>query len=93
MSPVKYELGFYIPEDDILHSHCRENLKAYMFHMYQSSVTAPFQARKWHYFEQTKSLMLYRFGLFYFSIHRERLLEYVRLLFPRYKPRALNLTN
>jgi hypothetical protein len=27
--PVKYELGFYIPEDDILHSHCRENLKSY----------------------------------------------------------------
>jgi hypothetical protein len=28
VSPVKYELGFYIPEDDILHSHCRENLKS-----------------------------------------------------------------
>jgi hypothetical protein len=27
---MKYELGFYIPEDDILHSHCRENLKPYM---------------------------------------------------------------
>jgi hypothetical protein len=25
MSPVKYELGFYIPEDDILHSDRREN--------------------------------------------------------------------
>jgi hypothetical protein len=25
MSPVKYELGFYIPEDDILHSQCRQN--------------------------------------------------------------------
>jgi hypothetical protein len=23
VSPVKYELGIYIPEDDILHSHCR----------------------------------------------------------------------
>jgi hypothetical protein len=31
VSPVKYELGFYIPEDDILHSHCRENLKSYSF--------------------------------------------------------------
>jgi hypothetical protein len=30
VSPVKYELGFYIPEDDILHSHRRENLKSYM---------------------------------------------------------------
>jgi hypothetical protein len=29
MSPVRYELGFYIPEDDILHSHCRENIKSY----------------------------------------------------------------
>jgi hypothetical protein len=25
VSPVKYELGFYIPEDDILHSHRRGN--------------------------------------------------------------------
>jgi hypothetical protein len=25
VSPVKYELGFYVPEDGILHSHCREN--------------------------------------------------------------------
>jgi hypothetical protein len=30
MSPVKYELGFYIPYDDILHSHRRENLKSYI---------------------------------------------------------------
>jgi hypothetical protein len=28
MSPVKYELGFYIPEVGILHSHCRD-LKSY----------------------------------------------------------------
>jgi hypothetical protein len=30
MSPVKYEMGFYIPEDDILHSHCRENIESYI---------------------------------------------------------------
>jgi hypothetical protein len=30
VSPVKYELGLYIPEDDILHSHSRENLKSYL---------------------------------------------------------------
>jgi hypothetical protein len=30
VSPVKYELGLYIPEDDILHSHGRENLKSYI---------------------------------------------------------------
>jgi hypothetical protein len=29
MFPVRYELVFYIPEDDILHSHRRENLKSY----------------------------------------------------------------
>jgi hypothetical protein len=28
VSPVKYELGFYIPEDGILHSHLRENLRS-----------------------------------------------------------------
>jgi hypothetical protein len=28
MCPVRYELGFYIPEDDILHSHRHENLKS-----------------------------------------------------------------
>jgi hypothetical protein len=31
MSPVRYEMGFYIPEDVILHSHRRENLKSYTF--------------------------------------------------------------
>jgi hypothetical protein len=30
MFPVWYELGFYIPEDGILHSHRRENLKSYI---------------------------------------------------------------
>jgi hypothetical protein len=30
VSPVKYELVFYIPEDGILHSHRRENLKSYI---------------------------------------------------------------
>jgi hypothetical protein len=30
VSPVKYELGVYIPEDDILHSDCRENPRSYM---------------------------------------------------------------
>jgi hypothetical protein len=28
--PVRYELGFYILEDDILHSHRREKLKSYI---------------------------------------------------------------
>jgi hypothetical protein len=31
VSPVKYELCFYIPEDEILHSHRRENPQFYIF--------------------------------------------------------------
>jgi hypothetical protein len=30
VSPVRYELGFYIPEDGTLHSHLRENLKSFI---------------------------------------------------------------
>jgi hypothetical protein len=30
VSAVKYEMGFYFPEDDILHSHSRETLKSYI---------------------------------------------------------------
>jgi hypothetical protein len=37
VSPVKYELGFYITEDDILHSHRRDNLKAYTVRLEFSS--------------------------------------------------------
>jgi hypothetical protein len=29
VSPMRYELGFYIPEEGILHSYRRENLKSY----------------------------------------------------------------
>jgi hypothetical protein len=45
MSPVRYELGFYIPEDDILHTHRRENLKSYLeltgWSMYQRCNMSP----------------------------------------------------
>jgi hypothetical protein len=30
VSPVKYELGFYIPEDGIRHSNLRDDLKPYI---------------------------------------------------------------
>jgi hypothetical protein len=30
MFPVRYKLGFYIPEDGILHSHRRENHQSYI---------------------------------------------------------------
>jgi hypothetical protein len=29
MSPVRYELGFCVPEDGVLHSPRRENLESY----------------------------------------------------------------
>jgi glutaminase len=29
VSPVRYELASYTPEDDILHSDCRENVRSY----------------------------------------------------------------
>jgi hypothetical protein len=32
VSPVKYKLGSYIPEDAILHSHRSENLKSYILY-------------------------------------------------------------
>jgi hypothetical protein len=41
VSPVRYELGFYIPEDDILHSHCLENLKSYMVSNFCLTRTCP----------------------------------------------------
>jgi hypothetical protein len=28
--PVRYDLGFYIPEEGIRHGHGRENLKSYI---------------------------------------------------------------
>jgi hypothetical protein len=36
VSPVRYELGLNIPEDDILHSDRRENLKYYIEFPYWS---------------------------------------------------------
>jgi hypothetical protein len=38
MSPVSYELGSYIPEDAILHSHSRENLKSYLINFSLSDI-------------------------------------------------------
>jgi hypothetical protein len=37
VSPVKYELGFYIPEGDILHSDRRENHKSYIVKLFYMS--------------------------------------------------------
>jgi hypothetical protein len=37
MSPVRYELGFYIPEDGILHSHRGVNLRSYTLTLHEYS--------------------------------------------------------
>jgi hypothetical protein len=39
VSPVKYELGSYTPEEAILHSHCREHLKSYTVNKAVYSIT------------------------------------------------------
>jgi hypothetical protein len=39
--PLKYELCFCIPEDDTLHSHCRETLRSYLY-MKADAVTGHF---------------------------------------------------
>jgi hypothetical protein len=37
VSPVRYELGFYNPGDDILNSHRREDLKSYTIQLSHKS--------------------------------------------------------
>jgi hypothetical protein len=49
VSPVKYELGFYIPEDGILHSNRRANLKSYNKHPFiflSATVSTPLTAEQ-----------------------------------------------
>jgi hypothetical protein len=46
VSPVRYELGFYIPEDDTLHTHRRENLKSYTIRVWKMlELAAPLPLR------------------------------------------------
>jgi hypothetical protein len=46
VSPVKYELGFYIPEDDILHSRCRVSLNLTSVWLHISLTFKYFQKRQ-----------------------------------------------
>jgi hypothetical protein len=39
--PMRYKLDFYIPEEDILNSHCRENLKSYIYRNYLTKFKGP----------------------------------------------------
>jgi hypothetical protein len=38
VSPVRYELGFHIPEGGILHSHSRESLKSHKISSFKSNL-------------------------------------------------------
>jgi hypothetical protein len=51
VSPVKYELGFYIPLDGILHTHRRGNLKSYKvkFAAISTKDTDVFRANEAHW--------------------------------------------
>jgi hypothetical protein len=50
VSPVRYELGFYISEDDILHSQRRESLESYIIHACKYTI----------YLRMPRKLMRYR---------------------------------
>jgi hypothetical protein len=52
VSPVWYELGFYIAEDDILHSHCRENLKSYIAGLCNGDVMCLLCGTNWVFISQ-----------------------------------------
>jgi hypothetical protein len=73
VSPVKYGLGFYIPEDGILHSHCRENFKSY------TALTG------WAQLQRRMSPMRYELGFcipadgIFHSHRRENLKSYIYL--------------
>jgi hypothetical protein len=43
---MRYELGFYIPEDDILHSRRRENLKSYNLQEFVRLIKIPLMVSK-----------------------------------------------
>jgi hypothetical protein len=64
VSPVKYELGFYIPEDGVLHSHCRENVKSYIaltgWAVYRRSNVSPVKCELGFYIPEYDILHTYR---------------------------------
>jgi hypothetical protein len=76
VSPVRYELG-YIPEDGILHSHRRENLKSYI------SLTGRTLYRR-----RNVSPLRYELG---FCVPEDGILQYIKLVCVyRRKPQPIN---
>jgi hypothetical protein len=47
MSPVRYRLCIYIPEDGILHSHRRENLKSYKMIFMLRNIECTYMIWRW----------------------------------------------
>jgi hypothetical protein len=64
VSPVWYELGFYIAEDDILHSHRREHLESYIkltgWTLYRRSNVSPVRYELGFYFPEDAILHVHR---------------------------------
>jgi hypothetical protein len=46
VSPLKYELGFYILEDDILHSHRRKILTSYIKREFNRTVRSSLRVKR-----------------------------------------------
>jgi hypothetical protein len=63
VSPVKYELGFYIQEDEILRSQCRENIKSYIaltgWTLYWRGYVSPVKYELWFYIPEDGILHSY----------------------------------
>jgi hypothetical protein len=63
VSPVKYELGFYIPEDGIVNSHSRENLKSYNSDAWFPSVfTSRLISRLASYTDSVLNIIIFMFS-------------------------------
>jgi hypothetical protein len=61
VSPVKYELGFHIPEDGILHSHSRENFKSYialLAGLCSGDVMCPLRSTNWGFIPQMTAFFI-----------------------------------
>jgi hypothetical protein len=72
--PVRYKLGFYIPEDGFLHNHRRENLSSYVtltdWAVQRRCNVFPMRYELWFYIPEDGILRSHR---------RENLKSYMRI--------------
>jgi hypothetical protein len=66
VSPVKYEMGFYILEEDILQSHRRESLKSYRIpsRLRFGSNALILYSQRFAFFDLTSKFTHFMYGLF-----------------------------